>query len=464
MSQRKVLAAAAIVFTLALALSVSLDSNSRVAAQETTDARIVDSGLVKPDLNQLANSITVLLRPGARGSDVEAAAAGLGGKLVRQHSRSGLQVFTFPDQPAASNALAALSRSPFVEDVSPTLTATMFETPDDTNFGYQWHFHDSEGGVRVEPAWDLAPNRGGGIVVAVIDTGVAYETYTRPATVGLPTLAFQQAPDLSGINVTAPKNYYFDDTHANDDQGHGSHVTGTIAQTTNDAYGVAGLASNVTIMPVKVLDYTGAGIDADLVDSIYYAVDNGADVITMSLGFTGSGSPDGNGDYCTEILGLTDALDFAYANDVIVVAASGNESSAVSCPAAYPTVIAVGASTYGAAVPPYSNRGDTLDVVAPGGDPNADLNGDGFSDGVLQETYCNTGGWIILLGVFTGTAEFNAFCDVFMSGTSMATPHTTGIVALLLGEQPSLSVDEVRSLIEGTARDGGTPGWDPDFG
>jgi serine protease len=278
-------------------------------------------------------------------------------------------------------------------------------------------------------------------------------------------LAFQQAPDLAGINITAPKNYYFDDTHANDDHSHGSHVTGTIAQTTNNAYGVAGLASNVTIMPVKVLDFNGSGLDADLVDSIYYAVDNGADVISMSLGFPGTGSPDGNGDYCVEILGLPAALDYAYAHDVVVVAASGNESSGVSCPAAYPTVIAVGASTYAAAVAPYSNGGDTLDVVAPGGDPNADLNGDGFSDGVLQETYCDTGGWIILLAVLSqSTAQFSSFCDVFMSGTSMATPHVTGIVALLLGEDPSLTADDVRSIIEGTARDGGAPGWDPAFG
>jgi serine protease len=465
MIQRKALGAVAIILALAFAVSVSLDSNSPAAAQENADAQIVDSGLASPQDGAAANSITALLKPNATPAAVESLATGLGGQLVRQHTLSNLQVYSFPDGAAASHAMDALSHSPLIEAVSPTRIATVFETPNDTNYAYQWDMQDTAGGVRVEPAWDLATNRGSGVVVAVIDTGVAYEDYTRPETVGLPQMAFQQAPDLAGLSVTTPWSYYFDDAHANDDNGHGSHVTGTIAQATNNAYGVVGLASNVTIMPIKVLDYTGAGMDADLVDAIYYAVDNGADVISMSLGFTGTGSPDTNGDYCTEILGLNDALDYAYANDVVVVAASGNESATVSCPAAYPTVIAVGASTYAAAVASYSNQGDALDVVAPGGDPNADLNGDGFSDGVLQETYCNDGGWIILLAILSGSpAQFDSFCDVFMSGTSMATPHVTGIAALILGEDPSLSADDVRAIIEGTARDGGPAGWDPAFG
>jgi serine protease len=463
MSRTKALGALVIILALAVGLN-SFGAENKVNASESESARIVDTGLARPEKGQPSNSVTVLLKRNAEASALKATAAGLGGHVVRDHARSGLEVFSFPSSDSASKALNALSRSPLVEAVTPTLTETVFDTPNDTNYSYQWHLQDTAAGVRAEPAWDLAPNRGSGVVVAVIDTGVAYETYTRPATVGLPTLAFQQAPDLAGISITAPMNYYFDDTHANDDHSHGSHVTGTIAQTTNNAYGVAGIASNVTIMPIKVLDYNGEGVDADLVDAIYYAVDNAANVISMSLGFTGTGSPDGDGNYCTEILGLPEALDYAYNHGVVVVAAAGNESSNVSCPAAYPTVIAVGASTYAAAVADYSNRGGTLDVVAPGGDPNADLNGDGFSDGVLQETYCDTGGWIILLGIFSGTAQFNSFCDVFMSGTSMATPHVTGIVALLLGQQPSLTPDAVRGIIEGTARDGGAPGWDPDFG
>jgi serine protease len=461
----KTLGAFVLIITLAVGAGAMANSGSLSAVEATQSQDLVDSALVQPENSQRPNSITLKLRSNGEAADVQAAAATLGGQLVRDHQRSGLQVFSFPNAPAATNAIQALSHNPNVEDVSTTLTASVFETPDDTFFGYQWHLHDTAGGLRAEPAWDLATSKGSGVVVAVIDTGVAYESFSRPSSPGLPAMNFQQAPDLTGLNITDPFNYVYDDTHANDDHSHGSHVTGTIAQTTNNAYGMAGVASNVTIMPIKVLDYGGSGIDADLVDAIYYAVDNGAHVISMSLGFTGTGSPDANGIYCTEIVDLNAALDYAYSHGVVVVAASGNEgASNVSCPAAYPTVISVGASTYAAAVASYSNQGDALDVVAPGGDPGADLNGDGYSDGVLQETYCNPGAYIIFLGIITGTANFDSFCAVFMSGTSMATPHVTGVVALLLGQDPSLSPNGVRSIIEGTARDGGPEGWDTAFG
>jgi len=465
-SSKKVFAAATLLISLVFAASTLTNSGAPAAlATQSAEPEIVDNGLVRPEDSNRPASITVQLRPNGSASAVQSAAAGLGGQTVRDHARSGLQVYSFPNQTAAIRAIDALSNNPNVEDVTETLTASIYETPNDTFFNYQWHLHDTAGGLRAEPAWDLAPNKGSGVVVAVIDTGVAYETYSRPPSSGLPAMNFQQAPDLSGLSVTTPKNYVFGDSHANDDHSHGSHVTGTIAQTTNNGFGVAGLASNVTLMPIKVLDFNGSGMDADLVDAIYYAVDNGADVISMSLGFTGTGAPDGDGNYCTEILDLGDALDYAYENGVVVVAASGNDSSIVSCPAAYPTVIAVGASTYAAAVASYSNQGDALDVVAPGGDPNADLNGDGYSDGALQETYCDPGGFIVLLAILSGTtADFDSFCDVFMSGTSMATPHVSGVAALLLGQQPSLSPDDVRALIEGTARDGGAVGWDPAFG
>lgn len=98
-------------------------------------------------------------------------------------------------------------------------------------------------------------------------------------------------------------------------------------------------------------------------------------------------------------------------------------------------------------------------MAAPGGDPNVDLNGDGFSDGVFQESYCNPGSWILLLNL-----HFDEFCTIVMSGTSMASPHVAGLAALLLGEDASLSPDDVRGIMEGTARDRGAAGWDPLYG
>jgi hypothetical protein len=160
------------------------------------------------------------------------------------------------------------------------------------------------------------------------------------------------------------------------------------------------------------------------------------------------------------------ALQYAYDHGVVVVAAAGNEgATTVSCPAAYPTVISVGATRFDGQVVSYSNRGSALDVVAPGGDQSVDQNGDGFSDGVLQESYCSPSWAIIINAALTGQpAQFNEFCDVFNWGTSMATPHVSGIAALLLGEQPSLTPAQLREKIETTARDGGAAGWDVAYG
>jgi titin len=212
-------------------------------------------------------------------------------------------------------------------------------------------------------------------------------------------------------------------------------------------------------MPLKILDFSGNGSGADLVEAIYYAVDNGADVINMSLGFPGSGEPDANGAVCGEVLGLADALNYAADHEVVVVAAAGNDGGdLVSCPAAYPTVIAVGATRIDGQVTFYSNRGAALDIAAPGGDPNVDQDGDGFNDGVLQETYC--------LDAFTMliTGDYGQFCEMYLSGTSMASPHVAGTAALLLGADPGLSALQVRYLIETTAHDRGAAGWDSEYG
>jgi titin len=236
-------------------------------------------------------------------------------------------------------------------------------------------------------------------------------------------------------------------------------VTGTIVQDTNNGFGGAGVAHASAIMPLKVLDYSGSGFADDLVESIYYAVANGARVINMSLGFPETGSPDAQGNVCTEIVGLNAALDHAFSQGVVVVAAAGNDGgNTVLCPAAHPRVIAVAASGFDGQTSFYSNVGTALDITAPGGDPSSDLNEDGYPDEVLQETFCND--WQTLL--FSGS--YDEFCNVFYSGTSMASPHVAGTAALLLGEDPALTPDQLRSHLTSTARDRGATGWDPTYG
>ena len=298
------------------------------------------------------------------------------------------------------------------------LIANAFATNDPLS-SLQWHFSL----VQSDQAWILST--GTGVTVAVLDTGL-----TTGGDDGIGRVS------AYGIDIVNG------DAYPADGDGHGTHVSGTIAQNTNNNVGVAGLAYSACIMPVKVLGDDGSGSFADIVDGIYYAVNNGAQVINMSLGTAAR-------------YGLTndpvfdDALDYAYKNDVTVVCASGNDGSRknISYPAIYPTTIAVGAVDTQSKVTRYSNKGNNLDIVAPGGDNGKDLNGDGFADGVLQETYLN-GAW----GYW------------FYSGTSMASPHVAAIAAMLYAYDTSHTPDSILQALVSTARDLNEAGFDKTSG
>ena len=455
----------AMVGSVALALVASAGTDRSAAAQLGAQAPRTDTPALqdrtpprpRPGAHLAPGAITLRLRAGASSASLDALNGWHGAHVKKRSGAAGLYQVQLPAGVDVAQALADYRSDPAVAEANYTYVATIDYLPNDTNYGHQWNMQDTVGGVHAQSAWDIATNRGQGVVVAVIDSGVAYENFTGPGPIN-PSTVYKKAPDLAAKTFVAPWDFVNNDAHPNDDNGHGTHVTGTIAQDTNNAFGVAGVAYNATIMPVKVIGYDGTGQDADLVSAIYYAVDHGAKIISMSLGFTGTGTPDGSGVYCTEIVGLNAALDYAYAHNVTVVAASGNDGGIVTCPAAYPSVIAVGATGFDGQVTSYSNFGAPLDVSAPGGDPNVDLNGDGYTDGVLQETYCYDSTTLLFL------QTYSKFCDVFEAGTSMATPHVAGTAALLLGENPSLTPDQVGSLLQTTARDRGPAGWDPSYG
>lgn len=297
--------------------------------------------------------------------------------------------------------------------------AQKFATVDDPYYSpYQWHLSS----VQSELAWDLTT--GSGATVAVLDTGLALGGKDGIGCV------------LSGYDMVN------DDADPHDGDGHGTHVAGTIAAHTNNAIGVAGLAYDACIMPIKVLDDTGRGGFAEIADGLIFAVNNGADVINMSLGISAR----------YKIFNdpvLDPALDYAYANDVTVVCAAGNDGNRknVSYPASYLTTIAVGATDYENNLVRYSNRGTGLDIMAPGGDTSVDLNGDGYGDGVLQETFID-GSW----GYY------------FYQGTSMASPHVAAVVALLISYETASTPDDIYSALTSTSLDLGDSGYDSTFG
>lgn len=253
-----------------------------------------------------------------------------------------------------------------------------------------------------------------GVVVAVVDTGVS-----------------GGGPDGIGSLLTG-YDFVDDDTDASDGNGHGTHVAGTIGQATDNGVGVAAVATGVSILPVRVLGDSGTGTSLDVAAGIVWAADNGAQVINLSLGASSSSTL------------IAEATDYAISKNVLVVASSGNDGNAngVSFPAANAGVIAVGSVGLDMEVTDYSNGGASLDVVAPGGDLDDDIDGDGYPDGILQETLYN-----------------NGFAYMFYEGTSMAAPHVSALAAVLIANGV-ITVADLTSAITETADDLGTDGFD----
>src|SRR5215208_7765461 len=200
---------------------------------------------------------------------------------------------------------------------------------------------------------------GRGAVVAVLDSGVAYQRYGR----------YRRAPDLRRRTFIRPWDFIQRDRHPNDVYGHGTHVSGTIAQTTNNGIGTAGIAYNAKIMPLRVLDSRGEGDSAAIARAIRYAVRYHADVINLSLEFPAAVRS-------AEIPDVLAAIRYAHRRGAVVVAAAGNQADiAVAYPARAQSVIGVGATTVTGCQADYSNAGEELDLAAPGGGadaPNSD--------------------------------------------------------------------------------------------
>jgi serine protease len=360
-------------------------------------------------------------------------------KVNRDHGASILSVsrhgrfrrLRVPRRMSIEQMAAAYRKNPNVEYAEPNYIATALMVPNDTYYSYQWNMDNRVyGGIHMESAWDVGAGDPS-VIVAIIDTGVAYENYGS---------TYLQAPDLAGVHFVAGYDFVNNDSHPNDDEGHGTHVTGTIAQATNNGLGVAGIAFNCSIMPVKVLDSTGMGTYANIANGIYFAADNGASVINLSLGGSSASTT------------LEQALAYAHNHGVTIVCAAGNEYQSGNhplYPAAYNAYcIAVGATRYDETRAYYSNTGSYVDIAAPGGDLSVDQNRDGYGDGILQQTF--------------GRSPQN-FGYYFYSGTSMATPHVAGVAALLISNGV-IGPDNVRLALESTAKDKGTPGWDSEYG
>ena len=342
-------------------------------------------------------------------------------------------------------AIKSLNRDPEIEYAEPNYEVRAMAEPNDPAYPNQWHYPL----INLPAAWDTTTGSSE-VIVAVVDTGilsghpdirgqlVAGYDFVRNAS---------SARDGNGIdpNPADPG----DGGSAASSSFHGTHVSGTVAATGNNAIGVAGVAYDSRIMPLRALGAGGAGTTYDVDQAIRFAAglanDSGtipsqrASIINLSLG----GAP-----FSQSSQNLYQQVRNA---GVTIVASAGNEaSSRASYPAAYDGVISVAAVDAQRRRANYSNTGGTIDIAAPGGDNSVDLNGDGYPDGVLSTD-----------GISAGD-----FGYTFLNGTSMAAPHVSGVIALMKSVNPDLSPQDIDALlIQGRITDDlGIPGRDDLFG
>ncbi len=333
-----------------------------------------------------ADEIAVDLRDDTRPEQVAALASRLGVSLAPNSAVSGprrlMRARVAPERQQA--LLAQLRRDPLVEAAEPLRYVTALWKPNDPRYEEQWNFRL----IGMEKAWEKA--RGKGAIVAIIDTGVALESDRK----------CKQAKDFKETKFVRGYDFIGRDDHPADDHGHGTHVAGTVAESTNNREGVAGIAFEATLMPLKVLTADGYGTTADIADAIHFAADHGAHVINMSLG---GPTPDRL---------MQNACRYAYKKDVAIVCAAGNSGrEGVGYPAAFRECIAVSSVGPSGNLAFYSSWGKEVAIAAPGGDKT-----NGEQDGVLQNTLAPTDGYYSF------------------QGTSMASPHVAGVAGLLVSQ------------------------------
>jgi serine protease len=415
-------------------------------------------------------------------TEIDEIAAEYGTDVLEIGTRSGIVRMHVPYGWTAETMMDSYSLDPRVQFAQPN--PLMFATgdveapfiPDDPIFPFQTNLFL----IHMPDAWNIQSGKPG-VKVAVLDTGVAFERREiepDDPLFGLGFTEFVQAPDLEETHFSdTGRDCINDDDHANDDNGHGTFVSGVIAQSTDNGLGSASVAFDTTIVPIKVLNRRGAGNLFCLIEGLHNAIDSGVDVVNMSLGFSFLLSDPA---FDPIFLELDKVLQQAHDQGIVLVASTGNDGvGIVSRPALNPNVIAVGASNFdgmtrafysqfsddeaGLGIPPTPGLPGSIEIVAPVGDfTDKDANGipdapihqacDGFAD--PPDFFC------------LDPTVFNFFISI---GTSFGPPQVAGAAALLIanGQRPSkdgAGVEAIRQILRKTATDLGPSGFDLEFG
>jgi serine protease len=405
----------------------------------------------------LVLTAAAILAAAASAAEVPAQASFVPGELLVKFDGGAERVLDLPQGVDLSTAEQALGANPAVAYAVPNYIAHASGIPNDpgptgTPGGWQrtqWNFlpcgslcgetpaaYQAKGGLNAPEAWDILKQRGAafgrGARVAVLDTGVAYMN-KKPQ--------FRRSPDFSRSQFLPGYDFVDKDKMPLDEDGHGTHVAGTIGERDGNGIALTGLAPKAKIIPVRVLDSEGFGTARDIAHGIRYAATHKAQVINMSFEFSlGVNS-------CPKIKGICSAIKFAFKQGALVVAAAGNENGEpVAFPAGAPHVIGVGRTTKDACLASDSRTGTGLDLVAPGG---------GFP---LLST-CGTDDPVFTRGlpIFQLTIEGPGFTTFGYpggyEGTSMAAAHVSGVAAMVIASRVvGSSPTAVECQLEGTAR------------
>ncbi len=386
-----------------------------LAAQRTFRAPRVASPAVRRGIRRYSSDrILVRFRPEVDEVYAEQLLLSYGFPSVRPIRAIGVFSVRTAAGISVAETLAMLRRNGDIEAARPDYRVRLADVPNDPYFQVYQHNLRNRGGtldlgglqfaltsgadVKAVPAWDAAKGDPE-TIIAVLDTGVD-----------------MGHPDLASKIVPGGYDFANDDLDPSDDHWHGTHVAGIAGAATGNGAGIAGVAWNCSVLPVKVVDERGDGYYSWIIDGIIWATDQGADVINLSVG----------GDVPDTF--LEDACRYAYEHGVVIVAAAGNDGGAVLYPAAYDDyVLAVASSDFNDAISSYSNRGPEVDVAAPGE-------------------------WILGPGPLWYFGPYD-LPYLFASGTSAAAPHVAGLAALLRSSKPGLTVDQIMAIIRYTADD-----------
>jgi thermitase len=372
------------------------------------------------------DQVLVRFKPELKTQLIEGTLNLYGTETIKRISQLNIYQVKIPAWTTVEEMASALSRNPDVESAGPNYIARIAVTPNDALFRYQYALNNtgqdigapgSPGGkpsadIRATAAWEETKGDAA-TIIAIVDSGIDFDH-----------------PDIRSKIVSGGRDFYNDDWDATDDNGHGTYVAGIAAADTNNDEGMAGVAWNCMILPVKVTDEEGLAYYSDVIAGIIWAADNGAQVINLSLG---GDAPDD---------GLRDALRYAYDKGVVVVASAGNDDTFVYYPAAYDAYcLAVAATDYNDDRTPWSCFGPEVDVAAPGD-------------------------WILsIVPTWYWGPDYLPYA--FGDGTSASAPHVSGLAALIKGLKPWLSVDDIMNVIRFSADDvnsGEYPGRDDYIG